>query len=115
MGRLVCGYGNLIYDSEIQCEFQNTSRLFVAHSLYGISIARGCSGVDGLTVFLYCFCTYALLRGKALSANHWALCFISGCVGMVALNVVRIVSLLSLGIWLEELSPGGAIIKFSLR
>jgi hypothetical protein len=27
---------------------------------------------------------------------------------MVALNVVRIVSLLSLGIWLEELSPGAA-------
>lgn len=108
LGRLVCGYGNLIYRSEISCEFQSTSRLFIAHPLYGISIAQGCSGVDGLTVFLYCLCTYALLRGKALSANHWMLCFFAGCVGMILLNLVRILSLFSFGIWLEGISPGAS-------
>lgn|GEM_PF-6176266 len=108
LGGLACGYGELLYGSQIQCEFQNTSRLFIAHPHYGISIAQGCSGIDGITVFFYSLSIYALQRGKEISVLNWVLCLFVGCLGMITLKAVRILALFSLGVTLEELSPGSS-------
>lgn len=63
----------------------------ITHPSYGVSIGVGCSGVDGLSLFVFCF---GLLEMGISPGRSWSLTLLwaaLGCIGVWMTNVARIV------------------------
>ena len=61
-------------------------------------IGRGCSGLDGIFIFLFLFGVAYLLVPRRFSKSHWAALALCGCLFMFSVNAVRLVAFFLLSI-----------------
>ena len=69
------------------------------HPSFAFNIGTGCSGLEGVSLFVFLFGLIFLSYSKLLSKRTWFFSFVAGVLYMYLLNILRLAILFLTGIW----------------
>lgn len=107
-----------LFSSNISFELLTKGK--TTHSLliypgYSISIGNGCSGLDGVFLFLALWCFVPFLQKSTTSVHRWTLGLLLGSLWMYCINIVRLLLFHAVGIFTVQQLGAGMEIRKVLR
>ncbi len=72
------------------------------HALLDVLIFPPCSGLEGILIFIMVFSVLLIYEGKIYSLSRIVLGYFLGMLGMLLLNLIRIVVFVMISIWVAE-------------